>query len=155
MRTNHTVPLAAAFHSHAEALERRHEGASPSLSDGARPPVISTGGASLDFFRCRDTFGCGWVGQDPFSHNLRPEAGEFDPREIVYDLMCPRCKSSVVYAPLCCDCNAAASDLGSERCGACDARAEREEHEAHMLAADARRHEEDRRGLISILTGRL
>jgi len=108
---------------------------------------------SLEFFRCRDTFTCGWVGTDVLTRGVRAEPGEFDPREIVYDLMCPRCKSSVVFVPLCCDCNAAASDLGSERCGACDVRAEQEEHEAGMRAAAERAREQTRRELIEIMTG--
>jgi hypothetical protein len=157
MRTNHyKFPLPELAHPPGSGLERCCEVPSPSLSSRAATPVITgngTGDGSLEFWRCRDTFKCGWVGQDPLSRNLRPEAHEFDPREIVYDLMCPRCKCSVVYVPLCCDCSKAAADLGSERCGACDARAEREEHEARMIAAQTRASKEMVDAFVSILTG--
>jgi hypothetical protein len=145
-------PLAAASHPHATAMERHHEVSSPSLSGGARPPVISTGGAPLEFWRCR-SFVCSWVGANPLSRLVRPEVGEYEPAEITHDLMCPVCRSGVVFAPSCCDCGAHAADLGSERCGACDASAEKAEHEARMASLPERRAEERRREYIEILTG--
>lgn len=147
-------PLAISAETSETAMERRCEVSPLPPRSGTRPPVISTGGAEsgLEFFRCR-SFRCSWVGPNPFSRSLRPEVGEFDPREIAHDLMCPVCRSGVVFAPSCCDCGQAAAELGDERCGRCAIRAEKEEHEANMAAADTRRHQEDRRALMGILTG--
>lgn len=150
-RDGSEFPLAAALCS-ATVLECHHDGGvSVTGSQQSIPPACDS--VSPEFFRCRDTFRCGWVGTGVLSRSLRPEPGEYDPREIVYDLMCPQCHSSVVYVPTCCDCHRAAADLGDERCTPCAIECERQAYETRMLAAVERARIETRATLIWILTG--